>query len=200
MADMMPKVRELRDRYPELDIQVDGGITVDTVKDASSNGANCIVSGTGIFKAEDPEYAIRVMRESVEASGFRIRKGTKENQAERRGSKPAYQATRPGLDRGKSNTSVFSQTSGTTGKGEGRSIDFDSDSQEADASSDEEEEEEKVELAYFDNQPLRKWDHYEASLAPSASAPEYSTCLKNTLLDPKYYRNQSYCLLAVTCS
>lgn len=139
MADMMPKVRELRDRYPELDIQVDGGITVDTIKDASSNGANCIVSGTGVFKAKDPEYAIRVMRESVEASGFRIRKGTKENQPERRGSKPAYQAKRPGLDRGNTNTSVFSATSGTSR--DGHAIDFNDSSDASDDDEDEDEDE-----------------------------------------------------------
>jgi len=27
MHDMMPKVKELRDLYPELDIEVDGGVT-----------------------------------------------------------------------------------------------------------------------------------------------------------------------------
>ena len=140
MVDMMPKVRILRDRYPELDIQVDGGITVDTVKDASSNGANCIVSGTGIFKAENPEHSIKVMRESVEASGFRIRKGTKENQPERRGSKIANQSTRPGLERGNTNTSVFSHTSGTSA---GHAIDFES-SDEENESSEEEDEEEDV--------------------------------------------------------
>lgn len=141
MADMMPKVKELRDRYPELDIQVDGGITVDTVKDASSNGANCIVSGTGIFKAKDPAQSIKVMRESVEASGFRIRKGTKENQPERRGSKPAYSSTRPGLERGNTNTSVFSSNSGTTGHG-GQTIDFETESSEGEYTSADEEEDE----------------------------------------------------------
>lgn len=87
MPDMMPKVKDLRERFPKLNIQVDGGISVDTIGKASSNGANCIVSGTGIFKAKDAAEAIRTMRESVEQAGFDVRKGTSENQSERRGGK-----------------------------------------------------------------------------------------------------------------
>lgn len=87
MPDMMSKVKDLRERFPDTDIQVDGGITVDTIKEVSSNGANCIVSGTGIFKAKDQALAIKTMRESVEQAGFGVRKGTPENQSERRGTK-----------------------------------------------------------------------------------------------------------------
>lgn len=32
MADMMPKVRWLRDNYPELDIEVDGGVGLETIE------------------------------------------------------------------------------------------------------------------------------------------------------------------------
>lgn len=49
MEDMMPKVKYLRDKYSELDIQVDGGIDLTTIDIVGKNGANCIVSGTGIF-------------------------------------------------------------------------------------------------------------------------------------------------------
>lgn len=31
MADMMPKVKWLRDNYPQLDIEVDGGVGPDTI-------------------------------------------------------------------------------------------------------------------------------------------------------------------------
>lgn len=66
MADMMPKVRALRQRFPALDIQVDGGIgpgeTIDTVAAA---GANVVVSGTGVFKAPDSRAAIAELRASI---------------------------------------------------------------------------------------------------------------------------------------
>ena len=34
MADMMPKVSSLRSRYPALDIEVDGGVSLDTIETA----------------------------------------------------------------------------------------------------------------------------------------------------------------------
>lgn len=62
MPEMMPKVRELREEFPTLNIEVDGGIGVDNVQDPLGSGANVIVSGTGIFKHADPGTAISLMR------------------------------------------------------------------------------------------------------------------------------------------
>lgn len=57
MADMMPKVREIRDeinkRGLNIDIEVDGGISKDTISIASSAGANVFVSGSALFSASD---------------------------------------------------------------------------------------------------------------------------------------------------
>ena len=50
---MMPKVKYLRDKFNQLDIQVDGGIDQTTIDIVGKNGANCIVSGTGIFGAQN---------------------------------------------------------------------------------------------------------------------------------------------------
>lgn len=66
MADQLAKVRELRQQFPDLDIQVDGGVTVETIQAAAEAGANVIVSGTGIFGEKDPGGAIRKMREVVQ--------------------------------------------------------------------------------------------------------------------------------------
>lgn len=58
MADMMPKVEEIR-RYADkngfeaLDIQVDGGIGGDTAGIARAAGANVLVAGTSLFKSKD---------------------------------------------------------------------------------------------------------------------------------------------------
>ncbi|KAK9723365.1 RIBULOSE-phosphate 3-epimerase [Basidiobolus ranarum] len=66
MADMMPKVRELRQRYPELDIQVDGGLALDTIDQAAKAGANVIVAGTAIFKSASPKDTIALLRKAVD--------------------------------------------------------------------------------------------------------------------------------------
>lgn len=57
MADMMPKVKEIKDAIRKsgrsIHLQVDGGIDSETVKDAASNGANMMVAGTSVFKNPD---------------------------------------------------------------------------------------------------------------------------------------------------
>ena len=58
MEDMMPKVAEIRryadeNGFPELDIQVDGGINPETAAKARAAGANVLVAGTSLFKAKD---------------------------------------------------------------------------------------------------------------------------------------------------
>mmetsp|Transcript_94918 Transcript_94918/g.173839 ORF Transcript_94918/g.173839 Transcript_94918/m.173839 type:complete len:125 (+) Transcript_94918:2-376(+) len=65
----MDKVRTVRLQYPLKDIEVDGGVKPATVDEASKAGANMIVSGTGIFKAEDMRFAISTMKRSVEKYG-----------------------------------------------------------------------------------------------------------------------------------
>ena len=58
MADMMPKLTLLRSRYPHLDLQVDGGINLETVKAAAKAGANVFVAGAAVFKSADPAATI----------------------------------------------------------------------------------------------------------------------------------------------
>eukprot|EP00276_Gloeochaete_wittrockiana_P016130 CAMPEP_0184341850 /NCGR_PEP_ID=MMETSP1089-20130417/10450_1 /TAXON_ID=38269 ORGANISM="Gloeochaete wittrockiana, Strain SAG46.84" /NCGR_SAMPLE_ID=MMETSP1089 /ASSEMBLY_ACC=CAM_ASM_000445 /LENGTH=221 /DNA_ID=CAMNT_0026670365 /DNA_START=19 /DNA_END=684 /DNA_ORIENTATION=- len=62
MSDMMPKVQVLRSKYPLLDIQVDGGLNAETVKEAAAAGANVIVAGNSVFTAPDPKDAILGLR------------------------------------------------------------------------------------------------------------------------------------------
>ncbi|KAH3742935.1 Ribulose-phosphate 3-epimerase [Pelomyxa schiedti] len=50
MANMMPKVAEIRTKFPSVDIQVDGGIDTTTVHQASQAGANIMVAGTAVFR------------------------------------------------------------------------------------------------------------------------------------------------------
>ncbi|AET39988.1 ribulose-phosphate 3-epimerase RPE1 Ecym_5219 [Eremothecium cymbalariae DBVPG len=67
MAEMMPKVKALRSMFPALDIQVDGGLSKDTIPQASKAGANVIVAGTSVFTAKDPEDVISFMKNTVRA-------------------------------------------------------------------------------------------------------------------------------------
>jgi ribulose-phosphate 3-epimerase len=50
---MMHKVRHLRDAYAWLDIQVDGGISLETIGIAARHGANSFVAGSAIFGAKN---------------------------------------------------------------------------------------------------------------------------------------------------
>lgn len=61
----MPKVKQLRELYPNLDIQVDGGIVLENIKIAGEYGANYFVSGTGIFGSKNPKETIAGMRKVV---------------------------------------------------------------------------------------------------------------------------------------
>lgn len=65
MADMMPKVTTLRKRCPNLDIQVDGGLSPKTIETAAAAGANCIVAGTAVFGAPDWKAAIEQLSAPV---------------------------------------------------------------------------------------------------------------------------------------
>uniref|UniRef100_A0A0K8T1K9 Ribulose-phosphate 3-epimerase n=1 Tax=Lygus hesperus TaxID=30085 RepID=A0A0K8T1K9_LYGHE len=68
MADMMPKVRWLRENYPTIDIEVDGGVGPSTIQQCAQAGANMIVSGTAVAKAPNPASVIKEIRETVNKS------------------------------------------------------------------------------------------------------------------------------------
>lgn len=60
------KVAEIRRRYPDMLISIDGGIDQETVKPAAAHGANLFVAGTSLFKAPDMSAAVAQMRTSAE--------------------------------------------------------------------------------------------------------------------------------------
>mmetsp|Transcript_18166 Transcript_18166/g.43788 ORF Transcript_18166/g.43788 Transcript_18166/m.43788 type:complete len:233 (+) Transcript_18166:19-717(+) len=69
MHDIMPKVAEVRAAFPALNIQVDGGVGPDTIDHVAKAGANWIVAGSSVFKAQDPRATMRLMARSVEKHG-----------------------------------------------------------------------------------------------------------------------------------
>lgn len=66
MPDMMSKVQMLRQKYPELNIEVDGGLSEATIDTAADAGANVIVAGSAVFGAKDPREVIGKLRQAVE--------------------------------------------------------------------------------------------------------------------------------------
>ncbi|KAL3453046.1 hypothetical protein BJX65DRAFT_302943 [Aspergillus insuetus] len=66
MASELPKVSALRERYPDLNIEVDGGLGLGTIDQAAEAGANVIVAGSAVFGAQDPGDVIAKLREAVE--------------------------------------------------------------------------------------------------------------------------------------
>lgn len=66
MSEMMPKVKWLRDNYPGLDIEVDGGVGLNTIDVCAKAGANMIVSGTAIIKALDQKDVICSLKKTVD--------------------------------------------------------------------------------------------------------------------------------------
>lgn len=67
IADCMSKVAFLRERCPELDIMVDGGINGETAIVAAEAGANQFVAGSYLFKQSDMKAAVDSMRAAIQA-------------------------------------------------------------------------------------------------------------------------------------
>jgi len=61
----VPKVAELRARFPDKDIEVDGGVGPKTVDVCAEAGSNVIVAGTAIFNAPNPDDVIATLKASV---------------------------------------------------------------------------------------------------------------------------------------
>ena len=53
-------------KHEDKDIEVDGGLKPATIDIAAKAGANMIVSGSGIFKADDMAFNVSTMRRSLE--------------------------------------------------------------------------------------------------------------------------------------
>lgn len=66
MADMLPKVKEIRRecarRKIEILIEADGGIGKDTIEQAADAGIDVCVAGTAVFKAPDAQKAISYLQ------------------------------------------------------------------------------------------------------------------------------------------
>ena len=71
MQHMMEKVRQTREAIGErpIWIQVDGGISLDTISEAMKAGADTFVAGSVVFNSEDPDEMINRLRDVATAEG-----------------------------------------------------------------------------------------------------------------------------------
>jgi ribulose-phosphate 3-epimerase len=65
---VLPKIASLRTMAPEMNIEVDGGITTEIISQVVQDGANIIVAASAIFKVNDPSHAIKTLRQLAEQS------------------------------------------------------------------------------------------------------------------------------------
>jgi len=70
MADQLPKIQEAHDAIQALGgkkpwLQVDGGITLETILLAAEAGADTFVAGSAIYKAKSPQEMITSLRHAA---------------------------------------------------------------------------------------------------------------------------------------
>ena len=67
IPEVLEKVKKARDYAikigrPDMDIEIDGGVTEDNAKIIREAGANVLVAGSAVFKASDMACAIKNIR------------------------------------------------------------------------------------------------------------------------------------------
>jgi ribulose-phosphate 3-epimerase len=72
MTGVLPKVRlareQVRSGHLRLFVEVDGGISADTIEAAAAAGADMFVAGSAVFGAEDPRRAVSELRARARAA------------------------------------------------------------------------------------------------------------------------------------
>lgn len=66
IAEVLPKIAELRAAWPATDIAVDGGINVEHGAATVEQGANILIAGSFLFRASDMRAEIERMRRAAE--------------------------------------------------------------------------------------------------------------------------------------
>lgn len=62
IPDVLLKIKKIRDKYPNLKIQVDGGINLNNSKEIVNAGANILVSGSTLFNSDNIPETIRILK------------------------------------------------------------------------------------------------------------------------------------------
>lgn len=74
IPETLKKVHAIRTYAEEhdlhLDIQVDGGVNLENLPDVTTAGANVVVAGSAVFRAESPQAVIAEMKETADRFPF----------------------------------------------------------------------------------------------------------------------------------
>lgn len=65
IPEVLPKIGQVRAKFPDTDISVDGGITPETAALCAERGANIFLAGTAVFSAKNPREEIETLRQSA---------------------------------------------------------------------------------------------------------------------------------------
>ena len=67
MADQVGKIRRIKDMIGDrpIDLEVDGGINADTIKDVAEAGANVVVAGSAVFNGDDYAATIGALHDAA---------------------------------------------------------------------------------------------------------------------------------------
>ena len=68
MHDQMAKVRQARTFIEKIinskpTLQIDGGVSLETIEEAAKAGANCFVAGSAVYKSDKPAEMVSKLRE-----------------------------------------------------------------------------------------------------------------------------------------
>lgn len=70
---VLPKIRRTRKLIEgsgkEIWIQVDGGVSLDTIEACAKAGADTFVAGSAVYKADNPDKMVAALREKAESVG-----------------------------------------------------------------------------------------------------------------------------------
>ena len=62
MEEPLSKIGQIKEKFPSLLVEVDGGVNRETAPLCREAGADVLVAGTAVFRAEDPALAIAQLR------------------------------------------------------------------------------------------------------------------------------------------
>ncbi len=70
MDSMLPKIQQTRKLIGDRPIwlQVDGGISLETIERAADAGADTFVAGSAVFRADDPAAMVQALRAAVDSN------------------------------------------------------------------------------------------------------------------------------------